>query len=236
MMMILFFIKLAFAATTFAHELTGTIYDKEDGKMMFKYLRQDQPMDESGDSSSDIFYKDMEGKEALVEKIKFKNGKVTQFNLEQKQLVEVGQMIVTEDKIQFSYTKEGKTKTAEEKLKGVFVVGPTIVSLLRENWSKILAGETLDVRFGVFDRLETVGFSFRMEKEEKWKEQQTVVVKMKPSSWVIAAIVDPLYFRLTKSDPKILSVQGRVNPKQKVDNKWKDLNGYTLYDQSKAIP
>jgi hypothetical protein len=53
---------------------------------------------------------------------------------------------------------------------------------------------------------------------------------MKPSSFVIAAIVDPIFFHFDKETKKLILVNGRVVPKQKVDGQWKDLDGLLVLD------
>jgi hypothetical protein len=52
---------------------------------------------------------------------------------------------------------------------------------------------------------------------------------MKPTSFVIAAIVDPLFLTFRKDGMKILQIKGRTMPKRAVDGKFKDLDVDTVY-------
>ena len=92
-----------------------------------------------------------------------------------------------------------------------------------------MAGETISIRLPVLDRLETVGFKFFKEKDATLDGVKMTVIKMKASSFVIAALVDPVlfYFHPTEIRPeghKCVQVVGRTVPKRKDGNKWKDLD------------
>ncbi len=138
-------------------------------------------------------------------------------------------MIVDGKKLKFSYTKDGKTKTSDETLDGALVPGDLIYTHLQQNWDKIIAGETLSIRLPVLDRLETIGFKLFKDKDAEIDGVKAIVIKMKPSSFVIAALVDPVlfYFHPTEMRPeghKCIQVVGRTVPKRKDGEKWKDLD------------
>jgi hypothetical protein len=52
---------------------------------------------------------------------------------------------------------------------------------------------------------------------------------MKPTSFIIAGIVDPLIFSIERDTVKLLELKGRTLPKKKVGNKWKDLDAEIVY-------
>lgn len=207
------------------------IFESEsESKLLFQFSRTETPLP-SGETEIKGVYLDSDGNEVVSEKLLIKEGEVLNYSMEQKQLEDRGSMEVKEGRIHFSYTKkEGKEKTASEKLEQPFLVGPTLGYHLKKNWAKIMGGEKFKVRWGVFDRLETVGFEFFKEREEKWKERDTVVVKMKPSNWFISTLVKPLLFRMSADGQKVLAIEGRTIPKLKKEGSWKDLDGFTLYE------
>ena len=54
---------------------------------------------------------------------------------------------------------------------------------------------------------------------------------MEPTSLVIAALVDPLYFTVEKNGPhRVLEYVGRTTPKIERNGKWKDLDAVTVYN------
>jgi hypothetical protein len=56
-----------------------------------------------------------------------------------------------------------------------------------------------------------------------------IVAKMKPTSMIIAALVKPLYFYFDKASGKMVEFRGRVLPKLKDGDKFKDLDAETVY-------
>ena len=53
--------------------------------------------------------------------------------------------------------------------------------------------------------------------------------KMSASSFLIAALINPLYFTFTDDGSKLLNFEGRTLLKQKVDGAWRDLDARTVY-------
>jgi hypothetical protein len=150
--------------------------------------------------------------------------------MSQKQTGADGQVEVRNGRAFFTYTKGGKTKTDDEAIKGNLVVGPTIPLLMIEHWSEITSGKKVEARMAVLDRLETVGFEFSKEKEEMLGGEKVIVIKMRPSSLLIAALVSPLHFYANLEGTKIREVHGRTHLKLKDGDGWKDLDAETVYD------
>jgi hypothetical protein len=174
-------------------------------------------------------FNDPSGKLIAEEKLNYKNGVLEKLELDHKQIGQSGSLTINGKKLLFSYSKDGKTKTAEENLSGTLVSTDEIYDYIQKNWDKLMAGETISIRLPVLDRLETVGFKFFKEKDADVDGVKATVVKMKPSSFVIAALVSPVifYFHPTEVRPegrKCIQVVGRTVPKRKDGDKWKDLD------------
>ncbi len=148
---------------------------------------------------------------------------------EQKQLGTVGILEVDGSEARFAFTKDGKTKTATERVGDDLVVGPSLLGFLKRHWDKILKGEKIKARFAVMDRQETVGFEYFKVAEKMVAGRPAIVVKMKASSLIISALVDPLLFTFSKDDATLLELEGRTIVKVKVGDKFKDFDGYTTY-------
>lgn len=209
---------------------SAKIYDlKDHSKHMFNYVSE---VEYDGDRRSYVnTVTDLEGKVLVIEKTVATNGgrTVVSFEQDQKQLGTVGKLEVRDGKIHFTFTKDGKTKTDEEKVTDDFVVTSTLVANVRNDWAKIIKGESIKVRLGVLDRLETVGFQFKKESDTIPSGAAGHLVKMKPSSVIISALVNPLRFGFDAEGRYLLEIEGRTNVKVMVDGKWKDFDGFTVY-------
>ena len=201
-------------------------------KLLFTYKHSSENRPEFRESTN--VYKDADGIIAVIETARFvKDGdseKVSNYHVSQKQLGEEGNVAVAGEKIKFTYVKDGKTKEDEEKLTDNFVVGPSIIFYLQKHWAEIVNGDKVKVRLAVPDRRETIGFEYFKVREETIDGQKTFVLKMKPSSLVISAIVDPLYFFYTPDGKTLVEIHGRTQVKQKVKNSWRNLDAVTTYE------
>ncbi|HRK07338.1 MAG TPA: hypothetical protein PLZ57_06180 [Pseudobdellovibrionaceae bacterium] len=180
-------------------------------------------------------YLSPEGRELVRETSTFQISEgrevLKKFRVEQLQLETDGFVELSEGKARFSFTKAGKTQTAEESVGEDFVVSSTLVAHLRQpkNWERLLKGERVRVRFAVIDRRETVGFEFFKVKEVEVQGRKAIAVKMKASSLIISAIVDPLHFYIDLENGLLLEMEGRSAVKVGEVGKWKDFDGYTVY-------
>jgi len=175
-------------------------------------------------------FKDLNGDPVVKEQIVLENNALKSFSIEHKQLGESGKIEVSDGKIHFEYERNGKKeKPAEEKLTDNFVIGPTMVTYVEKHWNEIMNGDTIHMRFGVPERLETVGFKIFKDRETKEGDKDCVVLKMKASSFVIAALVDPLYFYFDKNTRKLMKLDGRTIPKMMKNGKWEDLDAVSFY-------
>jgi hypothetical protein len=177
-------------------------------------------------------FTDPTGKPVVLEDAIIENGAITYYRQDHLQLQENGTVTVKEGKIYFVYTRDGKTERAEEKAVDNLVASPNTLDFLRKHWAKIQAGETVPVRFLVPDRLETVGFKFFKTGAQEKDGKKRILIRMKASSIVIAALVDPVEFVLEprgENDFELLEVKGRTIPKLWVNNRWKDLDAHIFY-------
>ena len=209
----------------------GEIYElgSEKKKLLFKVrISVDQISQKKIQKS---IYKNTEGQISVIQKTTYdKNGEFAHFEIEQKQLGEQGTIRIEGDQIIFSYKKQGgKEKISKEKKTDNFIIGQTMVSYLQKNWQALTSGKTLSVRFGVPNRLETVGFDYKKVEDKTINNEKVIVVKMSASSWLIAQLVDPIYFTFRVKDKKLIYQKGRVIPKTKRGSSWDNLDAETYY-------
>jgi len=211
---------------------SAKIFDLQDrSKHMFDYKNEFELV---GDKKTMVTtFLDLDGKVLVVETTVVKideKGVETLLSFEQdhKQLGTSGKIEVKDGKAGFSFTKDGKTKTASETVEQNYIVSSMVLGFVQTNWEKLMKGETAKVRLGVVDRSESVGFSF--SKESATAER--VVIKMKPTSMIISALVSPLRFAFQPDGKKLVELEGRVAVKVQKDGKFKDFDGFTVYTYS----
>jgi hypothetical protein len=89
----------------------------------------------------------------------------------------------------------------------------------------------LKCRYVVVPRRETVGFTFAKESETASQGRAVVIIKMEPTSLIIARLVDPVFFTVEKDGQhRVLQYVGRVTPKAKAGNKWDDLDATFVFE------
>ncbi|MBY0472519.1 hypothetical protein K2X30_15245 [bacterium] len=210
---------------------TATIYEKGSNhkKPIYQWKRYQEKQGEKTIYRTSFL--SLDGKQDLVsEETVLDKGKLQHFTQDLKFSSDSGSIKVVDGKVHFSFTSQGETKTDQETLENNFVIGPTIVDYLHGNWTDLIEGKDVSVRLGVVDRKETVGFKFFKIDDSTVDSQKVLVVKMKPTSFVIAAIVDPLIFKFNRADKRLLEVVGRTPIKVKKGDKWDTLDAETVYD------
>jgi hypothetical protein len=207
--------------------LKAKVYDLDKKDILYTYDHKTEG--EGTHKTINNVYAGTDGNPVVVEKAVVDGTKPVSYEVSQKQLKTEGKIEVNGDKVLFSYTKDGKTKTSNENLKSNFVIGPTLVPYMRANWEALMNGKEVDIRFGVVDRLETVGFTFKKIEEKDYNGQKAVVIRMKPSSFLIAALVKPLMFTLSRDNERLLEIRGRTLPKMKSGDAFKNLDATIVY-------
>ncbi len=218
-----------FASLGQGHELRGKLYEKGTDRtnLLFDWQRTEKK--EGAATVIKSVFTAPDKSIAVVDEAMVAEGKLLKYQIHQLQIGQEGSLVVDGDKLRFSYTKDGKTETNTEDLPENFAVSATLMENLARHRELILRGDTLKLRYAVLDRRETVGFSFFKIEEKKVGGVDAVVIKMKPSSFLIAALVDPIIITLRKEDFRVLELVGRTVAKRKVEERWKDLDCDIVY-------
>ena len=83
----------------------------------------------------------------------------------------------------------------------------------------------LGVRPAVLDRLVTIGFQLQAVEARPGQTR----IRMKPSSFLVALVVDPLYFTFETATGKLVRLEGRVPPKVRDGDAWRDFDARVEY-------
>jgi len=224
---VLFCSSMSFAVEKLA--VKGDVYNLSGSKKLYDYKR----FVDFGESSITMRneYKDLKGEVAVLEKAQLKkDGKLKVYSVDHKQTKESGTILVKDNKVLFSYTNAaGKKSTSVETFNKDFVVGMTLIPYIKDRWQKILKGEILKTRFGVWDRRETIGFNLSKESEKTVNGQKQITVVMAPTNFIIRRLLDPIRFTFNAKNKDLLFLKGRTQPKIKKGTGWGDLDALIKY-------
>jgi hypothetical protein len=221
-------------------QLTGTIYATGSGtnKILFTFKRTAIRSNDIVFVVRDYLYPN--GALAAREETAYQSGALLWAKLEERQTGAHGSSTVlgdpknpSKEKLFFEWSpdKDSRGKKDTEDLRPRTLVGDMISYFIVAHWDELARGDAVQCRFIAQSRLETVGFKFVKESEVTWRGKSALRVRMEASSFIIAQIVDPLYFIVEKAEPhRIFEYVGRTTPKLRDGNKWKDLDARTVYD------
>lgn len=228
--LLIFIIPLVIAPLTHAEVVTGKVYNKDSGQKEVLFDFKNNITDSNGVTSSEAQFISPTRDVAVIEKSERQGTALKKYEVDHKQTNRKGSIVVDGKKVIFNFEENGKKKSeATEDLKDNFVVGHTLVAYVANHWKEIMDGKKVDIRFGVWDRQETVGFSLFKTGEEKIEGKDVILLKFKPTSFIIAAIVDPVIFKFSADGKELVGMVGRVAPKKKDGNSWKDLDAEVVY-------
>lgn len=226
---------LAFCATAGAElRYTAKVYDMDKKNLLYNYRSESEASGDKVIVNNHFTYPD--GKPATHEEITFeKDEHVSMYKQEQSQLGATGSIEIGGGKAKFTWTKDGKTKTSTEDAGSDFIVGSQIPLQIGENWASLMKGDTMKRRLAVLDRRESVGFNFSKEGEGESDGKKSVIIKMKPSSFIIAAVVSPLHFYMSEDGQTLYEIKGRTTVKKDLGNgKFGDLDADIVYTKGPA--
>lgn len=214
--------------------LTGTIYADDSLKQILFTFRRTAT--NSGSAIRVLReFKLPNGVLAAREQVVYQNNRLKSFTLEELQTGAKGSAVVEssggEPTIHFNYSEGATKKSGSEKYLNEILTSDMVAPYIAAHWYAVLAGETVKCRLISVSRAETVGFKFFKESETASRGKPVVVVRMQPSSIVIARLVAPLHFVMERAAPhRVLQYTGRTTPSIRKDGKWDDLDAVTVFD------
>jgi hypothetical protein len=221
---------------------SATIYEVNSNKkrILYKFTRT---VTQSGPAVKVLReFTDPDGKLAARERIIYDGDNLVSYEIDELQINSYGAVKFSRDQknpekrqIAFDYVSEtkssNKTNSNTESLRPDTLVGDMTGRFIVTHWDELMKGKAIKCRLIVPSRTETVGFTFEKRSESTWEGKPVVVIKFSPTSFVIAALVDPLFFTMEKDgEHRLLQCDGRTTPKIKDRNKWKDLDAITVFD------
>ena len=182
------------------------------------------------DTSSQTEITDLAGVVIFKNETHRRGSELISYQVEQRQLDTKASIEAKEGQLIFSKTVDGKTKTEKESLDKSTVVPGNFNAFILEHWSELQARKKVSMRYAVWDRMESIGFSVQKVGDDPVGETPAMRIKLKPTSVFIQALVEPIFISYTPDGKKILLLNGRVDPKVKDGTSWKDLDAEVYYE------
>jgi hypothetical protein len=134
-------------------------------------------------------------------------------------------------KLIYTRVVDGERDQAEEDYEPNFTVGPTVIPYVQRHWAELAAGKTLDIRYGVLDRLQSYGFQLSRDSAHLRNGRDSVVIRMRPTSPFIRMFVDPVFLVLSNDGQVFQQLIGRMLPVVKQEGQLRAVDGQ-LFIQS----
>lgn len=115
-----------------------------------------------------------------------------------------------ENEIGLSYREKeaAESKTSRESRPGQCIAPDALSLYVRDNWARLAKGDVLYPRLAVADAGRVV--MFRLHKEKL--DENVLVLRLEPSSWVYRRFVDPSFLHFELVDPhRLAEVTGPTN-------------------------
>jgi hypothetical protein len=168
----------------------------------------------------------------VIEEAWEKDGHVQKARIENKALGKTSEFEVRGQKVHYKLTeKDGDVSEDTDNYEENLVVPSTMMSYMRPRFHELLEGKTIKLRVAVLDRQEAYTFNVKKFRDEKTADGQDVVVlQMAPNSFIIKALVDPMYFYLNPKSGEMFGFEGRSALRRKEGDKYKELSVRTAYE------
>jgi hypothetical protein len=218
--------------------LTGSIYDKPGGRLLFTFRRTAA---QTGDVVSVLReFQNPDGSIAAQERVRYERGRLVRFELDERQIGATGSALVEplpnqRQRIQFQYTtrssRADRPKQEIETIREEVLISDMLPGFMADRWDELVRGEVVKFRYIVVPRLETIAFKLKRESTAELHGKKVVRIRMEPASRLIAQFLDPLIFTVEADPPRrIVQYSGRTTPRIRSGQSWKDLDALTVFN------
>ncbi len=220
-----------FATTARSANLQALIYEGDrassQGQVLFS-MDRDEKREKEKLLSAESSYFSSDHQIVLKEELLLNADESLQsYVIDQKQLGQRWSLKRDGGLLTFSHASES-TKKIEPWVENL-VVGPTLVPYLRKKREELLAAGSVAIRFASLERKETIGFTLKKVKEGETEGEKWVLLEMRPESFFISLILNPIELQLEKQSFRLMRMKGRMLPKFKNKGKWLDFEGEMFF-------
>lgn len=199
-----------------ADEFVGRVYNigKTSEAPIYTQKVQSKQL-QNGNTQMDATFVDSKGQPILKESAIVNGGSFISQQIENFPDKKIYSAEMKDNRITFqTFTIENGEKKLKsshsERVRGNFVTGAIAESFIRDNWKDFMDGKRITARFAVFEREETIGFSFRKKAEVDVDGKPALVLQMRPTSLFVSMVVAPMEISVDKNTKSIIHFKGRT--------------------------
>lgn len=162
-----------------------------------------------------------------------KDGHVKKAVIENLALQKRSELEVRGGKVYYKVTDltDQSVKTAEEDAEENLVVPSTVIPYVAPHFGALQAGKELRLKVAVLDRRESFSFVMRKIRNEIAIDgAQVMVLEMAPASFIVKALVDPMYFYVKPGKGELFAFEGRSALRRKQGGQYKEMKVRTAYE------
>jgi hypothetical protein len=129
--------------------------------------------------------------------------------------------------IVLTVTRAGRTQVRTRSTALPVHAGPSLFGFVQRNWTRLLRGERLPLRFVVLDAVQTYRFVVRLDDVTA----EHAVFTMTASHPAVRLVVAPMRLTFARADRSPVRFEGLVPPRRRDGNRWRRLDArvdYTL--------
>jgi hypothetical protein len=187
---------------------------------------------EGGITSSVTTFSGPEGVQ-VTEQSWEKDGHVQKAVIENLAIRKRSELEVKDGKVFYRVTdlSDGSTKTSEDEAEENLVVPSTVMSYIKPSFHLLNEGKEIRLKVAVPDRRESYTFIMRKHQSGTTADgTEMMVLEMAPSSFIIKALVDPMYFYIKPATGEMFAFEGRSALRRKQGDSYKEMKVQTAYD------
>jgi hypothetical protein len=162
-----------------------------------------------------------------------KDGHVRRAVIENLAIQKKSELEVRDGKVFYRVTdlKDGSMKTSEDDAEENLVVPSTVMAYIKPSFQDLKAGKEVRLKVAVLDRRESYSFVMRKVKSGVTADgAEMMVLEMAPVSFIIKALVDPMYFYIKPATGAMFAFEGRSALRRKQGDVYKEIKVQTAYD------
>jgi hypothetical protein len=162
-----------------------------------------------------------------------RGGHVIKAMIENQAIKKRSELEVKEGKVFYKVTDlvTGAVKTSQDDAETNLVVPSTVFSYISPFFNDLREGKEVKLKVAVLDRRESFSFVMKKIKVEKGLAgDDLMVLEMEPVSFIVKALVDPMYFYVHAKSGALHAFEGRSALRRKTGDQYKEMKVRTAYE------
>ena len=224
-----FVVFLLFSGSALASPtvINGKVFLHDTPRGKPAYLFKKTIDENNGEKDVHVQFLSLKGEVLVDETCHYAGDKLLRYTYDQKQMKEGGEISIHDGKVFYEFIKGGEIQRDDEKQPEDMMLADLMQPFIQNHWHELVDEEdTLHTHYLVLEKQDSYGFKFFTDGEAKCGSDDCMRIIMKPSSFLIAAFVNPIKILVEKKDPhRIREIDGRLpirapevpNPKKRTD-------------------